>query len=346
MAANNTTTSNLTCFTSYDTDGFAAVIGIRVAISILSLVCCIIMVLLIFLFQKYQFFTQRLILYLCLATLAYSIVSIVNVEGYKAYRDPVIYSYCIFTGFLEQVIVWWVLLASTCIMVDVFVKVMFNKMTERLEIPYVIITFASPLTIAWLPFINLAYGPSGAWCWIRSVEYDCTFFLYGTLLRFIVYYGPLYILMAVLLVMLVIVLVKLTKQRKSWTGMFDPATLEAKKRMRKEVIPLLAYPIIFLVVNIPPLINRITNIALPNEPVLPLWIISVFCFSLQGVIITFAFALDPETRKNLTPKHIAGAFKRLIDRKGEVQEYNIQVDDNSCEPEIEQSTVIADNDEF
>ena len=335
--------SDLSCFEIYDNNGFLAVVTLRSAISVISFFCCLCMIFLIILFQKYLFFTQRLILYLSIATLGYSIVSAINVEGYKAYRDSVVQGYCVFTGFLEQVITWWVLLSITCIMVDLFVKVMFNKMTEWFEIGYLIITFASPLLIAWIPFIYLAYGSSGAWCWIRSKEYkDCSDFSFGLALQFALYYVPLYLLMAILLVLLIIILVKLRKQQTSWVGNFDPKTLEMKKQMQKEVLPLIYYPIIFLVVNIPPFITRITSQVQPNKPVLVLWIISAIVFPLQGVIIMLAFVFDSETRKTLTLPKIGAAFRRLFRREGNVDEYPMDTTFTE-EPEITQTYAIDDD---
>lgn len=335
--------SDLSCFEIYDNKGFLAVVTLRSAISIFSFFSCLCIIFLIILFQKYLFFTQRLILYLSIATLGYSIVAAINVEGYKAYRDSAVQRYCVFTGFLEQVITWWVLLSVTCIMVDLFVKVMFNKMTEWFEVGYVLIIFASPLLIAWIPFIYLAYGSSGAWCWIRSKEYkDCSDFTFGLVLQFALYYVPLYLLMAILLVLLIIILVKLRRQQTSWVGKFDPKTLEMKKQMQKEVLPLIYYPIIFLVINIPPWITRITSQAQPNKPVLALWIISAIVFPLQGVIIMLAFAIDSETRKMLSLPKIAAAIRRLFRREGNVDEYPLDTT-HTEEPEITQMYTSDEN---
>lgn len=335
--------SDLSCFEIYDNNGFLAVVTLRSTISVISFFCCLCMIFFIIIFQKYLFFTQRLILYLSIATLGYSITSAINVEGYKAYRDSTVQGYCVFTGFLEQVITWWVLLSITCIMVDLFMKVMFNKMTEWFEIGYLFIIFASPLFVAWIPFINLAYGSSGAWCWIRSKDYkDCSDFPFGTVLQFALYYVPLYLLMAILLVLLIIILVKLRKQQTSWAGKFDPKTLEMKKQMQKEVLPLIYYPIIYLVINIPPWITRITGAAQPNNPVLALWIISAIVFPLQGVIIMLAFVFDSETRKTLTLPKIAAALRRFFRREGNVDEYPLDTT-HTEEPEIMPTHAINDD---
>ena len=92
--------------------------------------------------------------------------------------------------------------------------------------------------------------------------------------------------------------------------------------MQKEVIPLLYYPIIFLLLNIFPFGNRIAN-AIHSESFLPLWILAAISLPFQGVVITLAFALDSETRRNLTIPHILVATKHFFVRDGRIQEYPI-----------------------
>lgn len=321
MASNNST--NMACFEVYDTPGYQAVIGLRVISAIISIFCCSVMLFLMVLFKKYLFFTQRLIMYLAIAALAYSIVAALNVEGYVAYRSPSAQKYCVFAGLIEQVGSWWVVLATTCIMVDLFIKVIFQRRTERLEWVYVVVTFATPLVTAWIPFINNAYGASGAWCWIRSNDYDdCANFPFGTWLRYTLYYVPLYVLLIILIILLVIVLTVLKRRQKQWIGNYDPNAQRLQKRMQSEIRPLLAYPIIFIIVNIPPFANRITNTVRPEDPELVLWIISGIVFPLQGTLVMLAFALDPETRKLLTVAQFVAACRRLFLGEGGVAEYN------------------------
>ena len=319
MSANNS--SDLSCFEKYDNRGFVAVVAIRATGGAISLVCCVAMILLIVLFKKYKFFTQRLILYLAIATLAYSVVSIINVEGFRSYRVESLRGYCVFAGFLEQLMSCWVPIAITCIVVDLFFKVVINRPTERLEIPYLLLTFASPLLYSWIPFIYLAYGQAGAWCWIRDKNYkDCSDFRFGTALRFTIFWVPLYLLMFLLVIMLVVVFVILRKRQREWVGNFDPDVKELKKRMQKEVLPLIAYPIIFLVLNIFPFVNRIANIV-ESDPILPLWILAALSIPFQGPVITIAFVIDPETRSLLTGRRLVGAVRNFWSDIGNVEEY-------------------------
>ena len=333
MSSNDSSTE---CFEVFNDQKYAAVVGIRAGAGAISMICCLGMIALIFLLKKHVFFTQRLILYLTLSTLAYSLVSIINVAGYKAYTSEALQGYCVFVGFLEQLISCWIPLAISCIVVDLFYKVIFERPSERLEIVYVIVIFASPLLYSWIPFIYLAYGQAGAWCWIRDSDYsDCSPLHFGTVLRFVIYWVPLLIIMIVLIVMLVIIVFVLRKKQQQWVGKFDPEVQDLQKRMRKEVLPLIAYPIIFLVLNIFPFANRIVNIT-TTDPVFVLWLFAAISLPLQGLVITIAFVADPETRSKLTLRQLLGAAKNMSDGKGEVLEYH--TGDHDKEREIEHST--------
>ena len=191
-------------------------------------------------------------------------------------------------------------MAICCLVFDLFLKVYFNKYTERFEFGYVLIIFVSPLLHSWIPFFRFAYGPSGAWCWIRDKNLeDCSNFTTGIWMRFSLYFVPLYILMPILFILLVLMLVRLWRQGTRWVGSFDQGANTLRKQMEKEIRPLLAYPIIFLVINLFPLVNRIVNIFYPDAPILALYFLVAIFFPLQGTLVTIAFVLDPETRRKL-----------------------------------------------
>lgn len=334
----NSSSNDTNCFEQYNTKAYAAVVGIRCAAGCVSVVCCLAVIVLIFLMKKHQFFTQRLILYLTLSTLAYSIVSILNVEGYRSFTTDALRNYCIFTGFVEQLTSCWVPLSIACIVVDLFYKVIFQRPTERLEYVYIAIIFASPLLYSWIPFIGLTYGQAGAWCWIRDHDYDdCSRVLFGTYLRFLIYWLPLVILMIVLTIMLIITVVVLRRKQKKWYGNYNPEAQTLKKQMKREVIPLIAYPIIFLILNIFPLANRIADIS-SSTSVYGLVLLAAISLPLQGLVITIAFVADRETRSKLTPRQLIGMIWNVaVAHEQMVEEYPIGNNDEK-EREIEKST--------
>ena len=49
-----------------------------------------------------------------------------------------------------------------------------SKQINKLELAVFTSTFGLPLIFTWIPFTTDSYGPSGTWCWIRSLEDDCS----------------------------------------------------------------------------------------------------------------------------------------------------------------------------
>lgn len=49
-----------------------------------------------------------------------------------------------------------------------------SKKINKLEIALFALVFILPLPFDWIPFNTHSYSPSGAWCWIHSLEIDCS----------------------------------------------------------------------------------------------------------------------------------------------------------------------------
>ncbi|CAD5113002.1 DgyrCDS2204 [Dimorphilus gyrociliatus] len=86
---------------------------------------------------------------------------------------------------------------------------------------------------------------------------------------------------------------------KTWEGTYDPDAERRKKFLKDEVKPLMAYPFIYLVLSIFPLINRIQN-AISNEPVFALMVLTSLTSPLYGAIYAVVFGVTDDLRKRLT----------------------------------------------
>ena len=314
--------NNTSCIHLFDTVEYKAVTGIRAILSFISFFSILFIIALIVLFKKYTFFIQRLILYLCIAAASNALVGGINVIGTIAYTSSSLAGYCAFIGFMDQYTGWWILMAETVITIDVFVRVMFSKDTKKVELVYCCLIFGFPILFNWIPFIHSAYGGGGPWCWIKYINDDCSPFLFGMVIQFVIWYVPLYLTMAILTILLVIVLVTLHRRKSRWTGTYDPSASGAQERMEKEAQPLVAYPLIFIVLNLILLINRLYNIANPGNPIAGLWFIGALSYPLQGAIIAMAYTLDPETRKKVRFTELKAAAKNF--RHSDVSEYPIE----------------------
>ena len=198
-----------------------------------------------------------------------------------------------------------------------------NVRLEKLEWVYISFIYFVPLLINWIPFIDLAYGQAGAWCWIRDVNDDCTTFQFGQVLRLVLWYIPLYVILILLIILYVFILYKLHRTRRHWVGRYDPSTERMKEQTRSEVVPLIWYPIIYIILNFFPFINRIHNFAYPNEPNIVLWYLHAITYPLTGAFVALPFLLDHETRKTLHLSSFQAAARELCKRDREVHEYPV-----------------------
>jgi hypothetical protein len=212
-------------------------------------------------------------------------------------------------------------------MADVFIKVVFQKFTERYEVLYIGLIVVFPITCNWIPFINLAYGTAGAFCWIRDREYEnCDHFYFGIYLRFFLFYLPWFAVMFTNSILLIISVCMIRRKHKLSIGQ-DYNTIQVQKKIENEIKPLIAYPIIFIVIMVVPFIQRIYGI-FNNEDnwYYFLSIMLLLVFRLTGVFITIAFTLDAETRKKLNCVEIKAAVKRWIGKEEKlITNYNVEL---------------------
>ncbi|GFO00350.1 cyclic amp receptor-like protein a, partial [Plakobranchus ocellatus] len=136
-----------------------AIIAVRKFSGALSLIGCVFMMFIIWLFRRYVVFAQRLILYLSCAAFLDSIAYLMSshIED-----GPV----CDFQGWWLTFFDWMVLLCVSCLTFNLFMNVIKQTVTEKYEWLYIGICVGIPLIISLLPFSTDRYGPAGAWCWI------------------------------------------------------------------------------------------------------------------------------------------------------------------------------------
>ena len=304
---------------------YAIVAGLSTASAFVSLLASCFVIFLIVLFKKWRFFAQRLVLYLAIAVVFHSIATIFIRVDYNNETSEFYVRFCQFSAFVLQNSSWMGFISVISITLYIFVCAVFRKRTDRLESVYLFFTFAFPLLFNWIPFIKAAYGRSGAWCWIRSQELaTCERFVFGQVLQFVLWYVPFYVILIILICLYVTILVK-THQQK-WTGSYKSEDEYLQMRMNKEIRSLLWYPLIYFVINLFPLFNRIHGLAHPNDPNIVLWILAALFFPLQGGFMALAFTLDSGTRKRLKWVNIKAAAKQLCRKGGkDVSEYPIPV---------------------
>ena len=320
--------------------------GISAASAFVSLVASCFIVFVIVLFKKWRFFTQRLVVYLAISVGVQAMATIIHRVDYRNETSAFYVRFCKLSGYVEHNTSWMELMSIVIITLYIFLFAMFRKRTDRLEYVYLFFIFVFPVLFNWIPFTLNVFGRAGAWCWIASENiYTCEEYLSGQVLQFVLWYIPLYVILIILISLYIAILVKINCYHKhKWTGSYSGNERKLlHKKLTKEIRPLMSYPLIYFVLNIIPLINRINGIVNPDNPILALWVLSGLLFPLKGGAIAMAFVLLPETRKRLKPVYIKSAFKQLC-RKSEkaVMEYPAEHLASSTEEMSSKETYVTD----
>ena len=155
------------CPNPFDDQLFAIVGAVAAVSGFLSLLAGSFIAFIIVLFRKYRFFSQRLILYLAITTIIKSMSVISQRVDYTNQRTTGLNHFCVFSGFFSQTSSWMILNAVISITLSLLIAAFFNKQQEKLELIFLFFIFIFPITFTWIPFIQSAYGESGAWCWKR-----------------------------------------------------------------------------------------------------------------------------------------------------------------------------------
>ena len=234
-----------------------------------SMSCCLIAVLMVVVLRLYKKFVYRLALYQVLAALFFSFALSIQLMAYN-YDSKSEYSSrsCEAVGFLMQYSIWVKVMFTACLTFHLFFLVVFFKNFQKLEVFYIPISVIFPLLHSWIPFTTNSYGMSDASCWIRGWKDNCARdkSTPGLIEQFALCYGPFYliaVLDAFAIVIMVIVLIRRAffERRVSKTGVENAPLLTSRNDKRKEAVrqlmPLLIYPLLFLLMIMFGLVDRV-----------------------------------------------------------------------------------------
>lgn len=285
--------------TYYNEENFTVVAAVRAAVGTLSAVFCLLVVGMIVLYRKYRCFCQRLILYLAVAAFFHSLSYPLARVNYYTLR-PLLSLYCDFGGLFNLYTSWIEMLALCCLTFNVFLNAVLDRWLTKLEAIYICLPYLLPLLWVWIPYVNQSFGNGEAWCDIRPVETDCSSYMFGTILRFSLWYGPLYALSLIMLIAAIVAAYMLQRNSKLWYGLHDLLSEQKAIMLKREVCPLLWYPVLYNILNVFSVANQIDVAVNPSNTVVALWYLHVFTSPFRGAVIALAYALDSDTRKRLT----------------------------------------------
>ena len=324
--ADNSNSSNVSACTVFDSYQYVIVAAVSSGSAMVSALCCIFVIGLIFFLKKHIFFTQRLIIYHCLAALVRAIALILRLHRLGYQNDSTsLKVLCAISGFMDELSLWYLLVDFSVITFTLLMTAVFHKNVARLEGLFIVLIFVFPLTFNWIPFINDSYGRSAPWCWIRTMNFDdCTKHEFGFVLRMALWTVPWYIVIAVLISTYLVVIVFVARQKylfKTNNIVVDHARRALIEHLNEEVCPLIYLPFGLLVFVIFPFINSIYNLLHPGQPLYALWILVAIFSPLQGGYIALIYVLDRGTLGRLTCKNLWARLRS----KETVHEYPMQM---------------------
>ena len=159
---------------------------------------------------------------------------------------------------------------TACLTLHLFYLSVFYKNLAKLEAVYVLCSVFVPLVIA---FFTKSYGPSEAWCWIQNRNLSESMNISNENLiqpaeteQFVLFYGPAFVILivcvAAVVVMGVVLSCRAYRRNEGWQVIGE----EQHRQLLKQLLPLIAYPILLLLFFITPFVNRLYTKFTPIPP--------------------------------------------------------------------------------
>ena len=238
-----------------------------------AIVVCIVALIMALKFRLHKFFIHRLAIYQVLSASLYSIVCVMEVI-FINYNDHTHRILCIIEGFLLEYTLWIKLMFTFCLTFHLFCLSVFHVKFARLEVFYVLASVLGPLLFIWIPFVSInesgiTYGLAGAWCWIQNWQNNNASqkLKHGEIQQYTLLYGPaisgLMLCGAAVLVIAVVLICRAYNCkccRRDNDNESQPLfndDLKTKKKILREILPLIIYPILSFMFYIPAFINRL-----------------------------------------------------------------------------------------
>lgn len=258
--------------------------------ALFSLMSSLCVILFIITQRKYRNVTQRLIAYLNIAVFFNSTSFIIRGIGYKAINNKI---FCQMIGYYGQATGGYILAAIVCIIIEIVVNACRQKTPGKwLEALYLVLIFVAPMLTALIPFINDSYGKSTAWCWINRKT-----------MQYALWYGPLFVLILfggiLYFVGVSLITYKVKKNKNRYTS---DGSKEKQRQMLKELHQFRWYPILYLIINLVPLANRIVEIFEQDKLIFQLWLATGVIEGLQGILVALLYFSNSSTRKYIKHK--------------------------------------------
>ena len=228
-------------------------IGLARAIAgLVVVVTGLVALIIILVLRAFKKYSQRLFLYLTIATLLHAPIYIMEVLAVNCHHNPyptareplctITGTFDMYSSWLQNLIVLWI----TGYLFRVVVLRKFIK-TKIIEIVVIVLFLIVPLSTALIPLIKREYGVSGAWCWISAFKSgSCKKIDYfGLGYQLGLWYLPF--LLETIAVFITVICIARVFIKKAYT--YDEIFRDEFKMQMKESLPLLIFPVVYCILN-------------------------------------------------------------------------------------------------
>ena len=225
------------------------------------MVTCLVALSWLFYLKLYKQFLYRLAAYQVMASLLHALL-IVSQFTFLEYNDDK-YPLCAAVGYLLLMVSWTKACFGCWVTFHLFCFAVLLKNMRKLEPLYVISSILVSIAISSIPLITGSFGPTGEWCWIRKKTKCGARDVAGEVEQIAVWYGPLFVLLVLQCIAMVAMMITVyyRAHRKLDENVFGR---EQHKKAFRQLLPLVAYPILFCVLVIPTMISRVYGFASPT----------------------------------------------------------------------------------
>ena len=235
----------------------------------------------------------RLALYQVFSALALSVMSLIQVTHFIININNVYDPGCVAIGWFSFYTRWMKLLFTMWVAFHLFCFGVFHKNLKKLEVMYVATSLLVPVVIASIPLTTKTYASSG-WCYLQDNTTDI-------IEKVVLWDAPAIIILLAASAAMVAMAIKLA-HRIRWRAMVYEQITEGDQYWKafKQLLPLVAFPILFFVFMIPQLVFDIYSFFVKEGPTLitvvsvfnPLWSVS------SGVVFLVHIFMTRQKRSN------------------------------------------------
>ena len=304
------------------------ILGIsEVAANAVSVVLCSFVILIIVTYKKYQFSYQRLLLYLTINSLIYSIVHILQGASYSIIDKNE--KYCQTLGCLFLLTKTSIRVSLVCIILELYLCIL-KKDTVQLKWCYFAAIYLMPASMSWIPFAFKKFGFTGIQCYIIQTN--------GLVLMAVLDWLPLSITYITTGPFYWFLLYRLRRQGKQYTPLVEVTRNTIYQETIKDLGYFKYFPLLFFIIDIPAYILRGTTTIINNFNIILwssnyvtiinnfniiLWSSNYVILGLQNGAITLIGVLDPKTRNMLNWNSFKEAWHQNILGRNVVETYPI-----------------------